>query len=91
MQNLTDVENAIRLLRSTHLQASGYLIRKLLDNLPQILDNDQNIEFENQRSIMLDLEDFGQINIVQIEEIGVDWKYYETKLVNRLLSHKEDD
>jgi hypothetical protein len=90
LETLAEVEEAIRIVRGAHLQASGYITRKLLSDLPEILDSEQGPDSEARRSVMLDLDDFGQVMILRVEEIGKEWKEYETRWVNRLLTQEDD-
>jgi len=90
LETLAEVEEAIRIVRGAHLQASGYITRKLLSDLPEILDSEQGPDSEARRSVVLDLDDFGQIMILRVEEIDKEWKEYETRWVNRLLTREDD-
>lgn len=87
---IDDVKEAITIVRSAHLQASGYITEKLLDNLPTILDSEQGPDTEIRKSMVLELDQFGQIMILRVEEIDEEWKHYEIKWVNRLLTQEDD-
>ncbi len=85
IEKMTDVVDAIQTVRRAHFQASRYITDRLLANLSKILDSEQGSDAETRRSAVLDLDDFGQITILRVEEISSEWKEYETKWVNRLL------
>jgi len=89
-KNLEEVINAIRVVRGAHLQAASYITRRLLADLPELLDNEQASDDAIGRSVTLGLDDFGQIMILRTEEIGDDWKEYEPRWVNRLLTQEDD-
>jgi len=89
-ENLQEVVNAIRAVRGAHLQAANYITHKLLSNLPEVMDSEQGTDAESRRSVTLNLDDFGQVMILRIEEIGNEWKEYERKWVNRLLTQEDD-
>jgi len=89
-ENLAQVEEAIRIVRSAHLQASGYITQRLLNDLPKILDSAQYPDTQGRRFVVLNLDDFGQIMILQVEEIGKEWKEYEARWTNRLLTPEDD-
>lgn len=80
-----EVEEAIRTVRGAHLQAAGYITRRLLANLVEILDNELDSYTDIRPSMVLDLDDFGEIRILRVEEIIDEWKDYDISLVNRLL------
>lgn len=91
LTNFEKIKEAITAVRGAHLQASAYLTRKLLAKLPQIIneESDYRDSFQN-GPIILDLEDFGQIKILQIEEIGDEWIEVDKSFVNHLISHEVD-
>ncbi len=80
-----EVEEAIRIVRSAHLQAAGYITRRLLDNLSEILDSELDSHTDLSPSMVLSLDDFGHIRILRVDEIIDEWKEYDVNLVNRLL------
>lgn len=88
--NLTKVKEAISIVRGAHLQASGFITRKLLTVLPSIIDSEQDQkDFSVEEAIVLDLDEYGKVNILRVEDIGRDAMDIEVKWVNRLLT-KED-
>jgi hypothetical protein len=90
IKRIDDVKEAISIVRSAHLQASGYITDRLLSNLPRILDSEQGSDTEIRRSMVLELDEFGQIMILRVEEIDKEWKDYEIKWVNRLLTLEDE-
>jgi hypothetical protein len=89
-ERLEETTDAIKVVRGAHLQAAYYITRKLLTSLPEIFYEQQGIDDAPRRSVILDLDDFGQVMILRVEEIGDGWKDYETKWVNRLLTREDD-
>lgn len=85
LEKLHEVEEATRIVRSAHLQAAGYITRKLVANLSEILDSELDSYLGIRPSMVLDLDDFGQIKILRVEEILDEWKEYDVNRVNRLL------
>ncbi len=89
-ERLEETMNAIKVVRGAHLQAAYYITRKLLTSLPEIFYEQQGTDDTPRRSVILDLDDFGQVMILRVEEIGDGWNDYETKWVNRLLTREDD-
>ena len=88
--NIVSVKEAISMVRSAHLQASGFITRKLLVALPGVIDSEQQqIDFSTEEANDLDLDEYGKVNILRIDDIGRDTMDIEVKWVNRLLT-KED-
>lgn len=85
LDKITEVEEAIKKVRNAHRQAATYITEKLLMNLSKILDSEVDSYTSFRESMTLDLDDFGQIKILRIEEILDEWKSYNINLVNRLL------
>lgn len=85
MMKQREVEEAIQVVRSAHLQAAGYITRRLLDNLSEILDSELDSYTDLSPSMGLNLDDFGHIRILRVDEIIDEWKEYDVNLVNRLL------
>lgn len=89
-ENLIKVKEAISVVRGAHLQASAYITKKLSTVLPGIIDTEQEqIDFSAEKSVVIDLDEYGKVNILRIEDIGKDTMDIEVKWVNRLLT-KED-
>jgi hypothetical protein len=84
LEKLHEVEAAITTVRGVHHQASSYITHKLLAGLSEILDSELDSP-SGGSSMTLDLDDFGQINILRVEEIIDEWKEYDISVVNRLL------
>jgi len=84
--NILKVQEAISTVRSAHRQASEFLKKKLLDALPEIIKGEQyQVDFVSKNSVVMDLEEFGKVYILRVEEIESDFREVETKWVNRLL------
>lgn len=85
--NLEKVQEAIRTVRGAHLQAAGFITKKLIAALPEILGNEHEMmDFSSGNALVLDLEEYGKVNILRVEEIGKDLMEIEINRVNRLLS-----
>jgi len=91
---LTNYENileAISIVRGAHLQASYYLTKKLLVELPSIFNEHRDYRGSFlDGPIVIELEDFGQIKMLQIEEIGEEWIEVDKGFTNHLISHEVD-
>ena len=87
---LQEIIKAISAVRGAHLQASRFITDRLLRNLPAILDSEPSSPGDRGRSVVLELDNFGQIMILRVEEIDEEWRDVEVKWVNRLLDQEDD-
>lgn len=88
-ERIAEVKAAISVVRGAHLQASSYIRNKLLANLPEIVGVGKGSSGNGSGSVLLNLDEFGQIVILRIEEIGNDWQEVPTNTVNCLLMEEE--
>ena len=79
------MEEAIAKVRSAHLQASSFLIRKLVAELPQIIKIQKEKYGFTSCSLEVDMEHLGKISILRVSEIGEQWLDIQPGYVNRLL------
>ena len=87
IENLSKVKEAILNVRSAHMQASRYMLNKLLSKLSHsqvIKEKDGLFRGNTQESIILNLEDFGRVFLVKIEEIVNSWFDVNITNTNRL-------
>ena len=87
-QKMVDVKTAISVVRGAHLQASSYIRNKLLSKLPEILSAGKG-SGNASGVVLLNLDEFGQVEILRIEEIANDWQEIPTNTVNCLLVEEE--
>lgn len=85
---LDEVKGAILRVRGAHREASAYIRNKLLASLPEIVGGKRLPDYAN-GSMVLNLDEFGQVAILRIEEIGDDWEEIPATSVNRLLSEED--
>lgn len=85
---LDEVTTAISIVRGAHLQASGYIRKRLLLNLPEIVGAEKASGHAT-GVVSLSMDEFGQIAILRIEEIGKDWEKIPVNNVNCLLLEEE--
>ena len=81
------MKEAILNVRSAHMQASRYMLNKLLSKLSHsqvIKEKDGLFRGNTQESIILNLEDFGRVFLVKIEEIVNSWFDVNITNTNRL-------
>jgi hypothetical protein len=88
-EGLDEVSGAILRVRGAHHEASIYIRNKLLANLPEIMMSERSLPNYVSGAMLLNLDEFGQVEILQIEEIGDDWEEIPASSVNRL--HSEED
>ena len=86
---LDEVRAAILRVRGAHHEASTYIRNKLLASLPEIIVGGRSLPDYASGSMVLNLDEFGQVAILQIEEIGDDWEEIPANSVNRLLSEED--
>ena len=83
--NVVKVKNAIRAVRGAHLQASSFLTRQLINKMPNIIANkDRSTDL-----ITLEIDNYGVVTILRIEEIGDEWLEIDKSSINRLLDEEE--
>ena len=88
-ENISKVQSAISKVRGAHHQASTYLTQKLSTLISEMFEGEQSFsDIHKKQSIEVDLEEFGKITILRIEEIRDEWAEVETKWANRLLTHE---
>lgn len=83
LEKSEEVIQAISKLRGVHHQASTYLQKKLIRNISSIIRSEESIQNEG---INLDIDEFGKISILKIEEIEDTWLNIDRRHVNKLLS-----
>jgi len=89
--NIDEVKNAIREVRSAHLQASEYLKKKLLESLPKLLDNKDKLNnLLNGEEQILNIEGIGQAKLLKVDEVAHDWIEVSIRQVNRLITKEEN-
>jgi hypothetical protein len=85
-ENVDEVVEAIKTIRSSHLQAASHLRKKMLsqlmDKIPQ-----KNIS-ANPGAMRLDLEEHGQMTIVVVKEISDQWMDINPGWVNKLINQE---
>lgn len=89
VESLTKVKDAISAVRGAHIQASAYIRSKLLASLPEIVEGEKGLTGYARGSMQLKLDEFGQVTILRIEEIGDDWEEIAMNSVNYLLSEED--
>ena len=67
--NIGNAEKAIKTVRGAHHQAGSYLSGKLLIILPNVLDYGHSSN-KGEEIISLELDEYGTVNILRIEEVG---------------------
>jgi hypothetical protein len=82
-----EVFEAISKLRGVHHQASTYLQKKLIRNISSIIRSEESIQTDG---LNLEIDEFGKISILKIEEIGETWLNIDSKHVNKLLSEENN-
>lgn len=87
-QRITEVKAAISIVRGAHLQASTYIRNKLLSTLPEIISAGKTSGITS-GVVLLNLDEFGQVAILRIEEIEKEWQEIPINNVNRLLAEEE--
>lgn len=85
---LDEVKGAISRVRGAHREASAHIRNRLLASLPEIVGGKRLSDYAN-GSMVLNLDEFGQVAILRIEEIGDDWEEIPATSVNRLLSEED--
>jgi len=88
-ERLDEVRDAILRVRGAHHEASIYIRNKLLASLPDIIVDERSLPDFASGSMVLNLDEFGQVAILRIEEIGDDWEEIPASSVNRLLSEED--
>ena len=88
-QRMDEVRAAISIVRGAHLQASSYIRNKLLANLSEIVGVEKGSAGNGSGSVLLNLDEFGQVAILRIEELGNDWQEVPVNTVNCLLMEEE--
>ncbi len=86
---LDEVSGAILRVRGAHHEASIYIRNKLLASLPEIIVGERSLPNYASGAMLLNLDEFGQVEILQIEEIGDDWEEIPASSVNRLQSEED--
>ena len=89
IESLAQVKDAISAVRGAHIQASAYIRSKLFATLPEIVEGEKGLTGYARESIQLKLDEFGQVTILRIEEIGDDWEEIAMNSVNYLLSEED--
>jgi hypothetical protein len=82
---LDEVWQAISEVRGAHLQASTYMRNQLLSRLPNLIEG----QLSDQGFYVLNLERFGQVTLLQIEEVGDSWDKIPKSGVNCLLRQED--
>jgi hypothetical protein len=86
IENLPQVQEAISAIRGAHIQASRYVRSKLLSTLPEIVEGKERAFGYGRESIQLNLDEFGQVTIIRIEDIADDWEDIAINSVNYMMS-----
>jgi hypothetical protein len=89
IERLEEVEAAISAVRGAHIQASNYIRHRLLAKLPEIIANRDRVGYGAQQSVQIDIEEYGRIMILWIEEIADDWEERPINSVNCLLTEED--
>ena len=89
VEGLAQVKDAISAVRGAHIQASTYIRSKLLTTLPEIVEGERGLPGYARESMQLNLDEFGQVTILRIEEIGDNWEEIAINSVNYLLSEED--
>jgi hypothetical protein len=86
---LDEVKEAISRVRGAHLQASTYVRNKLLARLPDIIEGEKGLPGYDRDSMQLNLDEYGQVMILRVEEVGDSWEEVQTSAVDCLLSEED--
>ncbi|MFC2016892.1 DrmE family protein [Chloroflexota bacterium] len=89
LDRIEEVETAISTVRGAHIQASSYIRHKLLAKLPELIANRDRTGYGTQQSMQIDIEEYGRVTILQIEEIADDWEETPINSVNCLFSEED--
>jgi hypothetical protein len=82
--NLNRVQDAIREVRGAHLQASDFLIKKLLESIPSRLSE------KSEPAFSLEIEGVGRAVVAQVEEIGEGFVTAGYSRANRLMKEVQE-
>jgi hypothetical protein len=82
--NLGRVQDAIREVRGAHLQASDFLIKKLLESIPSRLTE------KSEPAFSLEIEGVGRAVVTQVEEIAEGFVTAGYSRVNRLMKEVQE-
>ncbi|MDT4956132.1 MAG: hypothetical protein QOJ02_4270 [Acidobacteriota bacterium] len=83
-KRLEEVRVAIREVRGAHLQASDYLVKRLLESATTCLTEAQG------KSFSIEIEDIGRAVVIQVEEISDEILTVGHTRVNRLLKEAKE-
>ncbi|GAI51887.1 unnamed protein product, partial [marine sediment metagenome] len=89
LDRIEEVETAISTVRGAHIQASNYIRHRLLAKLPELIANRDRTGYGTQQSMQIDIEEYGRVMILQIEEIADDWEETPINSVNCLFSEED--
>lgn len=89
LDRLEEVEAAISAVRGAHIQASNYIRHRLLASLPEIISSGDRKGYGVQQSFQIDIEEYGRVMILRIEEIADDWEERPINSVNCLLTEED--
>ncbi|MBP8745141.1 MAG: DrmE family protein [Syntrophorhabdus sp.] len=87
--NTDKVKEAIKTVRGAHLQAAAFLTKKLDTLLTKIIGGQEHTTFLTGDFAELDLDEYGTVSILRIEDVGKDPRKIVSKWVNRLLIREE--
>jgi hypothetical protein len=88
IERLDEVRDAILRVRGAHHEASAYIRKKLLASLPEVIVDEKLLPEYTSGSMVINLDEYGQVVILRIEEIEDTWEEVPTNSVNRLLSEE---
>jgi DNA-binding phage protein len=89
-RKLDAVRSAISVMRSCRHAASDYITDRLLRYLPEIIKQEKINTESNNKSMMIDLDNFGKVYILRIEDISKDYLDIETKDINQLFEEEDE-
>ncbi len=89
IEKLEEVEAAISTVRGAHIQASNYIRHRLLAKLPEIIANRDRTGHSAQQSVQIDIEEYGRVMILRIEEIANNWEETPINSVNCLIPEED--
>jgi len=89
LDRIEEVETAISTVRGAHIQASSYIRHRLLAKLPELIGNRERTGYGTQQSMQIDIEEYGRVTILQIEEVADDWEETPINSVNCLFSEED--
>lgn len=83
-EKLERVKNAVEIIRSSHSKASEFLLKKLSDKLPDILESNKHIANSDEERVILKIEEFGNLFLLKVDELTQESIDIETNKCNKI-------